>query len=97
MATTQEIRDAADAVLAARTAFDATQLALEAANDEVVALVEAEQAALDAAQAALDTATEAARTETGWNDASATRLAAATTLGTAIATLADLATQYDRQ
>lgn len=96
MATSQDIKNAADAVVSAKTSYAASESAYGAAQAEVIGLVTVEQSALDAAAQAYNEAfTAAALTVPEYATSSESLSAAGTALSTALAALQEAIDSYD--
>lgn len=97
MATAQEIRDAADTLLTARTTQASANQAFGAADAAAIATCSTEQAALAAAANVFEAALETARQDPGWQSANAGLLAANQALTAAENAFAAAAASYDGQ
>lgn len=98
MATAQEIRDAAAAVVDAGTAFDDAKAAFDALEADVQNSIATEAAAVSAALATFNAAQDAARQGVaGWADAQQAVLDAEAARVAAVGSLALAAAEYDGQ
>jgi len=95
MSTSQDVKDAADAVAVAKSALVTAQAAVDAKIAEAVALIPDEQAAVEAATQAYSTAFSAASDTVGYPAAAAALSAANQAVSFAVLTLSEVAEQYD--
>lgn len=97
MSTSQDVKDAADAVATAKAAYEQAQAGVDAEIAAAVALIPTEQATYDAATLAYSNAFSAALATTNYVSAQATLLAAQATRDAAILDLVTASSSYDGQ
>lgn len=97
MASASDIRDAADALLAARIAFTTAEAAFTAAEAAAIASCSTEQAAVVAASETFQAAVLTAREDQAWVDSNAAYLAASAARDAADLAFQTAVTSYDGQ
>lgn len=95
MATSQEVKEAADACEAAKAAFAAAEADVNSKEVAAFALIPNELAARDAALVTFNAALETARATVGWNAANGTYQDALVARDEAVEALVSAAAAYD--